>query len=491
MSRHFITAILLSACPALSLSALDVACRAGELSALLTDPSAVTDLRLTGTADASDFFFMGSSMPSLRAVDLAGVTITAYDGCAVGGRTSWPGATIPDGSFAGSPVRTVVFPSGRFAIGEYAFAGSGITELALPSETVSVGMAAFAACPGLTKVSLAPSAVYGGYVFHNCPSLAAADLAGVADVTEMMFADCPSLAVVSGSEDVAVIGKGAFESCGSLTAFGFGKKLGSIGSEAFDNSGLRTVDMSASTALRTVGSWAFAHCGKLSEAVLPVSVSSVGEGLFFDCPSLSVLTMPDRLEEYSDYMLAGAASLSAVNLGTGLETVGRYALKDSGASGLKLPGSLSVIGDGAMEGMTALSHIDATALDAVPELGTDVFKGIERPKVVLIASASAIDAFRSAPQWQDFDIQGTTTDEHLAIVSSGLRGRFEGALLIVEASGATIAGLRLFTVSGSLLEDIVVRSERVSVDTSAHADAVYLVACTLTDGRTATLKIAR
>lgn len=491
MSRHFITAIFFCALPALSVSALDVECRPGQLSAILSDPSQVAELRLTGTADASDFFFMGSSMPALRTVDLSAVTIAAYEGLPVGGRSVWPASTIPDGAFAGSPVSSVTFPSGSFAIGEYAFAASRLTELSLPAGVTSVGMAAFAACPDLTDVTLAPGASYSGYVFHRCPSLASVNLAGVTEVPEMMFADCTALASVTASDALAVIGTGAFESCGALTSFGFGKDLRTLGAEAFDNSGLVTVDLAASSALTSVGAWAFAHCRSLTDAVLPASVSTAGEGLFFDCPSLAVLTLPDRLAGYSDYMLGGASSLGSVSLGSGLDTIGRYALKGSAAIGLKLPSSLTLISDGAMEGMTALSHIDASALDEVPQLGTDVFKGVEQSKVVLTASASAIDAFRAAPQWQEFDIQGTTTDEHLTAVPSAIRGRFEGALLLVEASGTTIAALQLFTLSGLLLDDVAIDSDHAAVDTSAHSDAVYVVVCTLSDGRSATLKIAR
>ena len=324
------------------------------------------------------------------------------------------------------------------------------------------------------------------------------NLAGVTEVPEMMFADCTALASVTASDALAVIGTGAFESCGALTSFGFGKGLRTLGAEAFDNSGLVTVDLAASSALTSVGAWAFAHCRSLTDAVLPASVSTAGEGLstageglFFDCPSLAVLTLPDRLAGYSDYMLGGASSLGSVSLGSGLDTIGRYALKGSAAIGLKLPSSLTLISDGAMEGMTALSHIDASALDEVPQLGTDVFKGVEQSKVVLTASASAIDAFRAAPQWQEFDIQGTTTDEHLTAVPSAIRGRFEGALLLVEASGTTIAALQLFTLSGLLLDDVAIDSDHAAVDTSVHSDAVYVVVCTLSDGRSATLKIAR
>ena len=126
-----------------------VECRPGELCKLVGQEFwNVADLTLTGTADASDLFFIGDRMPALEHLDMSALTITAYAGKPLRGSASYPSAAIPSGTFAGSRLREVLLPPG-LDIGDMAFGNTQLVNIILPHSTRRVGLGAFAGCISL------------------------------------------------------------------------------------------------------------------------------------------------------------------------------------------------------------------------------------------------------------------------------------------------------------------------------------------------------
>ena len=137
MSRFsfFICATMLYALP---LRAETVSCRPGELHSAVGAPASVTELVLTGSADASDFFFIGSEMTSLRLLDISGLKIEAYHGPRLGTSSSWPAATIPDGALAGTAIEAISFPTAQTAIGCSAFTSTALKQLVIPESVTQL-----------------------------------------------------------------------------------------------------------------------------------------------------------------------------------------------------------------------------------------------------------------------------------------------------------------------------------------------------------------
>lgn len=86
---------------------------AGELSSRLTDTK-VTELTITGSLDARDFKYMADKCNDLTAVDLSGAKIFAYEGAepVFGQQITYQADEIPQTSFFGKPLTSVVLPSG-------------------------------------------------------------------------------------------------------------------------------------------------------------------------------------------------------------------------------------------------------------------------------------------------------------------------------------------------------------------------------------------
>lgn len=491
---RFLTATLSMALLSVRLLALDVDSEAGKLSTLIADPSGVTELRINGSIDASDFLFIDQQMPALRTLDLSAAHIAAYSGKALRGISTSAENTIPQGAFAASAITAVNLPtSGTVRIGDLAFAGSALKSIIIPANTAHIGQGAFSSCPQLASVST--SAVEtGGYAFKNCAKLQTADLGGATAVGASDFADCTALTTVTGAASLTTIGNSAFEGCTALESFEFGRQLRAIGTAAFQHTGLKSADLRQASGLTALGDRAFADNAGLTSVSLPDGVNSIGRGAFFDCRCLESFVLPDGCTTLPDYVFKDAFSLNSLDLGENIGKINAYALKGaSGMSYLTLPESVDSIGAHAMEGMDGLVEIDATALSHVPALGEDVWDGVNTADVVLKAPDELIGPFKAAAQWQNFDIKGKSDINGLVEPTTvSLRGRFADELLLIESVGYSLSTVELYDASGLLLTRLSADgADSLCIDTAGMTARLYIVRCVLGDGTTATLKLAR
>ena len=142
---------------------------AGTLSGAVTDVTA-TDLTISGPIDAADLFWAADNMMSLKTLNLSGATIEAYDGDVLKGRMTYPAGAIPEMSFAGSSLTSIVFPTaGNITIGDTAY-GSILKAVA---QFTNKGFDQGMVCIGMDAVTEAElkvcpkGAAQGGFVIEN------------------------------------------------------------------------------------------------------------------------------------------------------------------------------------------------------------------------------------------------------------------------------------------------------------------------------------
>lgn len=467
MTRYFLTLMCLVV--AVAVRAVDVEISAGGLAAAVPDPAAVAELRVKGTLDASDFHFIASRMDALSTLDLGEASVAAYSGEPLQGIRNFQADVLPPVLLAGTPISSITLPRGLKAIGDCALAGTRLTSLELSATLQSVGSGAFAGCRDLRTATVG-CAVLGDGAFASCTALTSVTLAPAAEIGARCFADCRALAEVGGAEAVASIGDDAFRGCGALKAFAFGPQLRSIGARAFSGSGLAAADLG--------------ECGELA---------SLGAAAFSALPSLASLTLPSVADIADARALAlGSAALSEVALP--VAELPAYALaSDKAVAVVTLPADLEYIGDHAMAGMTGLRGIDATALKSVPELGEDVWQGVDQSAVKLKAVDKAMaEAFRGAAQWQEFDISGPTTGTDVEVaLRPSVRARFAGFILQVRCEGTDVESVTVADVDGRILAVITPDADGcASLDTAQWQTEVYLLAANGPRTR-ATLKLIR
>lgn len=410
IKRFYLFALLLATM--LQLQAATVTSTAGKLSTVLTDHG-VTWLTINGTIDARDFMFIADELPNLKTLNLTNATIIAYN------------STLADGLLAGEyhyadnampycaltglvMLQTVNLPNNLTAIDYGAFAGcTSLTSITFPSSLKKIGDDAFNSCSSLTQVTIAGSINHlGNKAFAHCSSLKKVDIIPSSDLVigDEAFADCIKLNNVRIGTEVTAIGNGAFSDCHELKKIDImpGSKIEDIGDMAFYNSALEELDFEYTPHLKHLGAWALA-CTKIKELTLPAHVKSLDEGILFYNNQLTTLELPKTLNYLPDYMLTGCEHISGTPFMTqNLGYIGDYAIYNQRQHrSITVPINVYYIGSHAMAGITWLNEITSEPI-VVPELGDNVWAGVNQSKVKLNVKEESLNDYSAAEQWMNF-----------------------------------------------------------------------------------------
>lgn len=487
MKRIYISLALALAC--LGAEAVTIECSPGELRNLVTEPETLSSLKINGTVDASDLFYIASEMKSLRELDMSAVTISAYSGEALNHISSYNANTIPAGVFMDAPFTTVVLPASEgLVIGEAAFAASAVTGITVPANVGELGQAIFAACKDLKEATLHVSA--GDYMFDACSALERVNLGNVSSIGTAAFKDCITLNEISGAANISSIGSSAFQGDVSLKGFYMGEALENIGARAFSGSGMQSAPLAQASNLRNVGDWAFEGCRDLRSASLPAGVSTVGDGCFAHCPQLASVNY--QSDQIPPFVFKGTAVAGELSIPAGVKSIGAYSLANvDGVDTLILPSSLEYIGDGAMEMMQGLKTIDVQTFTVVPELGEDVWLGVDQPSVTVKIPHDLKEGFENADQWKYFSLWPVNSiNDEFVIDSRRLSAAFDGMTLLLRSQGTDISSVEIYNDGGLLLYRSAVNADNAAIDTSAMSGNIFIVKCIVDNGSTA-LKMFR
>ena len=401
--RKLISLLAITALTAVASWAVNVNNTAGGLSNVLTDKS-ITSLTVTGTMDARDFKYIADYLDNLTEVDLSGVSIVAYENLETpvfGSQLSYEANTIPQTSFFGKPLSKVTLPSDLKTIGYAAFCGcSSLKTILLPASLDSISSFAFSAT-GLTGVALSETVTkMGEGAYSKCTSLTSVWVAA-GNVGNYAFYGCTALSDLTIGAKVTEIGKAAFGGCTALKAVNWTtpSSVTKIGDRAFALSSITSANIASLSKLNSLGAYAYTNSA-VTSVTLPESVAEVGEGAFYYATKLTSVVLPTRVTAAPAYMAAGTALANPDVLGSGVEEVGDYAFYNVPAQSFTIPSNVQYIGTQAMAGMTGLQAITARPR-TVPELGDDVWAGVNQPAVELTVN---VDGYDQAEQWKEFKI---------------------------------------------------------------------------------------
>ena len=403
--------IILCLITALQLHAVTVTTTAGELAMVVTDYS-ITNLTINGTIDARDFKFIADNLENLKSLNLAGVTISAYnstlDDQMIAGVYNHEANTLPYCAMTGmTRLESIVLPQGLVAIDYGAMAGcTSLASISIPYSVSRIGDDAFNSCSSLTHLEFPGRITYlGSRAFIHCSNLAAVNLypKNPLVIGDEAFADCVKLTNVNIGKNVTKIGNGAFDGCTALKVVFFldESKLEEVGDRAFYNTGLKSIDFARTPMLKHLGAWALART-HITHVNIPAHVKSLDEGTLFYNKALTNIELPTTLTYLPDYMLAGCDQVDVGFMTRNLGNIGDYALyNQSQHESITVPYKVYYIGSHAMAGMTGLNEITSEPL-VVPELGDEVWQGVDQSRVSLNVNGQSINDYMAAMQWMDF-----------------------------------------------------------------------------------------
>ena len=417
--KKIISAIVLLTAAWTQAMALQVNNNAGSLAQQVTDLT-VSDLTITGSMDARDFYFIATQLPALRTLDLSAVNVVAYSAPSplIAGNTEFRANELPQFALFDLPLTRVELPASLKTIGRAALSKTQLSAITFPAQLDSIADYALSACPRLTEVSV-PATVraMGKGVFSRCDKLTSVALspAQAMVVPEDAFLDCAALNAVSLGTNVTVIGAHAFAGCTALKNVNVATSstLAAVEEGAFAGSGLTTIDFLRNGQVSRLGQWAFANAA-LVAANVPASVTTLGDGAFFYNTSLTGVTLPS-LDEVPHYLLAGSGKVSTGEvIPESTKRIGDYAFYNWDATTFVIPSGVNYIGTRAMAGMTSLTQLETRAA-TVPALGENVWEGVNQASVRLLVPDGTAANYKAAEQWKQFNIDG-----------SGVRGDVNG-----------------------------------------------------------------
>ena len=190
------------------------------------------------------------------------------------------------------------------------------------------------------------------------------------------------------------LGDYAFYRCSRLTNLILPSSVTEIGWGAFDGcSGLTS--MTIPSGVTWIGVYAFYGCSGLTSLTLPSSVTGIGSEAFKGCSGLTSLTLPSSVTSVGGSAFEGCSGLTSLTLPSGVTSIGDNAFRVSGLTSLTIPSSVTSIGESAFSCCYGLTSIYVYT-KKIPELGYNVFLGCYPENCTVYVPKGTYDAYKSS-----------------------------------------------------------------------------------------------
>ena len=273
-----------------------------------------------------------------------------------------------------SSLPSVTIPNSVTTIGEGAFSDcTSLTSVTIPNSVTTIGEQAFAYCSKLPSVTIPNSVTtIGDGAFSDCTSLTSVTIPNsVTTIGEWVFEDCTSLTSVTIGNSVTKIDEWAFKNCSSLTSVTIGNSVKTIEYEAFRNCSKLT-SITIPNSVTTIGWNAFRNCSKLASVTIPNSVTTIGDSAFRECSSLPSVTIPNSVTTIGKYGFYKCSKLTSVTIPNSVTTIAPSVfLRCSALESVTIPNSVTTIEAQAFAGCSALKSV--TVPRSVTEIGRLAF----------------------------------------------------------------------------------------------------------------------
>lgn len=275
---------------------------------------------------------------------------------------------------------------------------------------------------------------------------------GITSIANRVFYEMQDLVSISLPTSLKSIGDEAFRFCSSLRSVSMPVALKSVGNYAFAATGLESVEVPDGC---VIGKGVFEHCGQLSKASLPGSLTSIPEYSFSECKSLKEVVLPDGYSSIKNRAFSGCRLLESFVLPSSVTYIGDFAFNWTGIKSINIPKSVAYLGEAAFWG-TPLEELQFEDGCSITRLEESTFGATKISSVTIPSSVSCIrgGAFKDCCNLTSVSFQANSI---LREFSDG-EGAFKGctALNKVELPSTTeILGAYTFQDCISLKEIVL------------------------------------
>ena len=282
--------------------------------------------------------------------------------------------TIGQYAFSGCAVlERVQLPGSMTSIGPYAFCNTAVVDISIPDSVTSVGNNAFSGCTKLIRAKLSNGiTVLSNYVFSGCSSLSEVIIPdSVTTINSYAFQNCEMLEVVTVPNSVTSISAGAFSGCDSLREISLpfvGTKKGATETNGlfgiiFGNSYYQSDEMDYTSQYYSETSGMYYT--KVPDSLKKVTIAMgpvLSYGAFSNCKNITEIKLPASLTTIGEYAFYGCTGLNSINIGTKVTSIGKNAFYGcAGFTSFVIPESVTSIGTNAFYGCSNITDIEWNA----------------------------------------------------------------------------------------------------------------------------------
>ena len=281
--------------------------------------------------------------------------------------------TLEEAAIAQCDAKRITIPSGVSVIPKDAFFNSSLLEITFRGDIVEIGNTAFHGI-AMTHFDI-PSTVtkFGNNIFQYSKLQTVTIPETMTVIPYGMFKDCPNLTGFVLPDHIVEIEAYAFATTNtnSLTDYSFPiESIGPVGSGA---------DFEIPASVQKIGAGAFQYNEKLTDVVLPDTVS-MGDSMFYGCTNLKTVQLPAGITKIPYGTFANCNSLTSFIIPDGVVEIGGFAFgngkfKSVGPTGsdaaIQIPASVKTIGASAFTSCHNLT--DVVVPDTVERLESRCF----------------------------------------------------------------------------------------------------------------------
>ena len=388
----------------------------GTLGATITaagkNPDRIRNLKVTGTVNTDDFYFMRDHMAILEAVNMKEsrvVNAFVYDsGGTYNAQYQQTGLfrddVIPYHAFMGKSTLTYfVFPERVFDINDGAFGDTSLSgALVLPDGLLRIGAGAFSRTL-ISSVSFPQGLLeIGNSAFFQCSSLTG----------DLLMPD-----------SVESLGYNAFYQAGFTGRLHLSESLTSIPDNAFYESGHFSGDLVLPEKVTTVrysafcrttfsgrlnlnncivfAEQAFAFCEFVGDLVIPEGVTTIPMGCFY-INRFASISFPESLRSISTDAFSSAQLSKPLVFPEGLVSIGdRVFAGCNQLPSIEFPSTLQSIGQSAFSDCFAVSSIISHAT-IPPTVQSGAFNGVGKDNFTVEVPEASLVTYQTESGWSDF-----------------------------------------------------------------------------------------
>lgn len=181
------------------------------------------------------------------------------------------------------------------------------------------------------------------------------------------------------------------------------------------------LDLSGTTGLENIPSWAFKDCTSLTNIKIPSSVTSIDKMAFMSCKNLTDIKIPESITSIRDSAFYGCKNLIDIKIPKSVTNIGDFAFRDcTNLTNLEILANVTSIGESVFERCTSLINIklptSVTYIDSFAFRGCTNLTNIEIPTSVLYIDNHAffyckklttVNYMGTIEQWNSISVDGS------------------------------------------------------------------------------------